>query len=108
MPGSEKPVLIFDQQTEGTVDSFLSKIIKSSFKEIQRTSAPLSKLTIGLECGGSDGFSEITANPTQGEVSDFTSDLGAKTILAEFPEGAGVEQELVNRCATESLENTFL
>jgi len=106
--GNEKPVLIYDQQTEGTVDSFLSKIIKSSFKEIQRTFETLSKLTIGLECGGSDSFSEITANPTQGEVSDITSDLGVITILAEFPEGAGVEQELVNRCATESLENTFL
>ncbi|MDA0984851.1 MAG: altronate dehydratase family protein [Bacteroidetes bacterium] len=112
--GNEKPVLIFDQQTEGTVDAFLSKIISQSFEEIQkaneikRTPSPLSKLTIGLECGGSDGFSGITANPTLGQVSDILSALGGKTILAEFPELAGVEQELVNRCASDALAQKFL
>ena len=111
---SEKPVLIYNQQTEGTVDAFLSKIIKNSFQEIKkanaikRSPAPLSKLTIGLECGGSDGFSGITANPTLGQVSDIISGIGGKTILAEFPELAGVEQELVNRCKTEVLGSKFL
>jgi altronate hydrolase len=110
----QKPILIFDQQTEGTVDAFLSKIIKTSFKEIKkanslkRSPAPLSKLTIGLECGGSDGFSGITANPSLGKVSDIISELGGKAILAEFPELAGVEQELVNRCATTTLADKFL
>lgn len=112
--GKEKPVLIYDQQTEGTVDAFLSKIIKNSFEEIKkaneikRSPAPLSKLTIGLECGGSDGFSGITANPTLGQVSDILSDLGGKSILAEFPELTGVEQELVNRCTSEPLAIKFL
>ena len=112
--GNEKPVLIFDQQAEGTVDAFLSKIITKSFEEIKkasslkRKSAPLSKLTIGLECGGSDGFSGITANPTLGLISDIISGLGGKSILAEFPELAGVEQELVNRCISESLGIKFL
>ena len=112
--GNEKPVLIFDQQTEGTVDAFLSKIISQSFEEIQkaneikRTPSPLSKLTIGLECGGSDGFSGLTANPTLGQVSDILSALGGKTILAEFPELAGVEQELVNRCTSDALAQKFL
>ena len=111
---NEKPLLIFDQQTEGTVDTFLSKIIKNSFEEIKkanslrRKSAPLSKLTIGLECGGSDGLSGITANPTLGLISDIISDLGGKSILAEFPELAGVEQELVNRCTSEDLGIKFL
>ena len=111
---SEKPVLIYNQQTEGTVDAFLSKIIKNSFQEIKkanaikRSPAPLSKLTIGLECGGSDGFSGITANPTLGQVSDIISGIGGKTILAEFPELAGVEQELVNRCTTQVLGSKFL
>ena len=111
---SEKPVLIYNQQTEGTVDAFLSKIIKNSFQEIKkanaikRSPAPLSKLTIGLECGGSDGFSGITANPTLGQVSDIISGIGGKTILAEFPELAGVEQELVNRCKTKALGSKFL
>jgi altronate hydrolase len=112
--GNKKPVLIYDQQTEGTVNAFLSKIIKNSFEEIkkanliERSPAPLTKLTIGLECGGSDGFSGITANPTLGHVSDILSDLGGKSILAEFPELAGVEQELVNRCATAPLASKFL
>tara|TARA_B100000989_G_scaffold273288_1_gene231328 strand:- start:819 stop:2444 length:1626 start_codon:yes stop_codon:yes gene_type:complete len=112
--GNEKPVLIFDQQAEGTVDAFLSKIITKSFEEIKKASslkrkaAPLSKLTIGLECGGSDGFSGITANPTLGLITDVISDLGGKSILAEFPELAGVEQELVNRCISEALGIKFL
>ncbi|MDA9843950.1 altronate dehydratase family protein [Flavobacteriaceae bacterium] len=112
--GNKKPVLIYDQQTEGTVNAFLSKIIKNSFEEIkkanliERSPAPLTKLTIGLECGGSDGFSGITANPTLGHVSDILYDLGGKSILAEFPELAGVEQELVNRCATAPLASKFL
>lgn len=112
--GNKKPVLIYDQQTEGTVDRFLSKIIKNSFEEIKkansipRSPAPLSKLTIGLECGGSDGFSGITANPTLGQVSDMLYALGGKSILAEFPELAGVEQELVNRCTSDALGNKFL
>jgi len=113
-PNSQKPVLIFDQQKEGKMDAFLSKIIKNSFEEIkkanniQRKPAPLSKLNIGLECGGSDGFSGITANPTMGEVSDLISALGGKAILAEFPELTGVEQELVNRCTSEDLVQKFL
>jgi altronate hydrolase len=113
-PNSQKPVLIFDQQKEGKTDAFLSKIIKNSFEEIkkanniQRKPAPLSKLNIGLECGGSDGFSGITANPTLGEVSDLISALGGKAILAEFPELTGVEQELVNRCTSEDLVQKFL
>jgi altronate hydrolase len=112
--GNEKPVLIYDQQTEGTIDAFLSKIITQSFEEIKkaneikRAPAPLSKLTIGLECGGSDGFSGITANPTLGQVSDLISGLGGKSILAEFPELTGVEQELVNRCTSEPLASKFL
>jgi altronate hydrolase len=55
---------------------------------------------IGLECGGSDGFSGISANPTLGYVSDLLVGLGGATILAEFPELNGVEQELINRCQT--------
>lgn len=114
MNQTNKSVLIFDQQTEGTTEQFLEKIIKDSVKEIkkantiQRQPAPLSKLTIGLECGGSDGFSGITANPTLGLISDYLVALGGKTILAEFPELSGVEQELVNRCADDSSAKKFL
>lgn len=103
-PHLKKPVLIYEQQQMGTVDDMLSVIIKDSFREIKKANeinrkpAPLSKLTIGLECGGSDGFSGISANPTLGIVSDILVALNGKAILAEFPELCGVEQELVNRC----------
>jgi len=55
---------------------------------------------VGLKCGGSDGFSGISANPVLGQVSDMLVTLGGKTLLAEFPELHGVEQELLNRCVT--------
>ena len=70
--------------------------------------APVSKLTIGLECGGSDGFSGISANPALGVVSDIFAALGGKTILAEFPELCGVEQELMNRCVNEQDADKFI
>jgi len=113
-PSFKKPVLIFDQQKTGTTDKFLTQIISDSFEAIkeantiERQAAPLSKLTIGLECGGSDGFSGITANPTLGRVSDLLAALGGKSILSEFPELCGVEQELANRCRTDKLANRFL
>ena len=110
----DKPLLFFEQQSEGTVDSLLSRIIKKTFyalkkaNTLKRAAAPLSKLTIGLECGGSDGFSGITANPTLGNVSDLISALGGKAILSEFPELSGVEQELVNRCTNTTISKKFL
>ncbi len=73
----------------------------------QRAPAPLSAITLGLKCGGSDGFSGISANPTLGYVSDLLSEIGAKTILSEFPELHGVEQELINRCVSDELAQRF-
>ena len=58
----------------------------------------MSKLCIGLECGGSDGFSGISANPAIGYTSDLLTALGGSVILAEFPELCGVEQEMSDRC----------
>ena len=66
----------------------------------ERKIASFKHLTLGLECGGSDGFSGISANPALGYTSDLLVALGAKTILSEFPELNGVEQELINRCTT--------
>ncbi|NRD21811.1 altronate dehydratase [Winogradskyella litoriviva] len=109
-----KPVLIYEQQQMGTVDQMLSTIIKDSFEaikkanQIERKPAPLSKLKIGLECGGSDGFSGISANPTLGAVSDMLTALNGTAILAEFPELCGVEQELVNRCVDDEKGAKFL
>ncbi|MCC9019628.1 MULTISPECIES: UxaA family hydrolase [Flavobacterium] len=113
-PNSKKPVLIYDQQQIGTIEAMLSSVVKDTFEaikkanEVQRTPAPLSKLKIGLECGGSDGFSGISANPTLGVTSDLLAALGGTTILSEFPELCGVEQELVNRCVEEESGERFL
>src|ERR1700691_5046115 len=82
----------------------LSEAIRATFEglveadRLTRKPAPLSKLTVGLKCGGSDGFSGISANPAIGHVSDLVAALGGKSILAEFPELCGVEQSLINRC----------
>jgi len=113
-PNNKKPVLMYEQQQMGTVDEMLTAIIKNSFEaikeanKIERQPAPLSKLKVGLECGGSDGFSGISANPTLGYTSDMLVALGGTAILAEFPELCGVEQELVNRCVEEDKANKFL
>ncbi|MFD0836732.1 UxaA family hydrolase [Mariniflexile aquimaris] len=113
-PNINKPVLIFEQQQMGTVDEMLSAIVKDSFEAIkkannvQRKPAPLSKLRVGLECGGSDGFSGISANPTLGVVSDILAALKGTAILSEFPELCGVEQELVNRCVEDEKGEKFL
>ena len=110
----KKPVLIYEQQQMGTVEQMLNTTIKDSFlaikkaNEIERKPAPLSKLKLGLECGGSDGFSGISANPTLGYVSDILAALGGSPILSEFPELCGVEQELVNRCVKEEDAKKFL
>lgn len=113
-PSSNKPVLIYEQQKMGTVDEMLGAIIKDSFEaikkanKIERKPAPLSKLRIGLECGGSDGFSGISANPTLGHTSDLLVALNGTAILSEFPELCGVEQEIVNRCVEEEKADKFL
>ena len=113
-PDLQKPVLIYEQQQMGTVDTMLSVIIKESFEaikkanNIERKPAPLSKLKVGLECGGSDGFSGISANPTLGAVSDMLAALQGTAVLAEFPELCGVEQELVNRCVEDADAEKFL
>ena len=113
-PNLKKPVLIYEQQQTGTVDNMLSTIVKDSFEaikkanNIERQPTPLSKLRVGLECGGSDGFSGISANPTLGAVSDLLVALKGIAILAEFPELCGVEQELVNRCVEDKDGEKFL
>ena len=66
----------------------------------QRVSMPISKLRLGLKCGGSDGFSGITANPLLGAFSDFLISQGGSTVLTEVPEMFGAETILMNRCET--------
>ena len=70
-----------------------------------RQPVPISQLTIGLKCGGSDGFSGITANPLVGMISDTLAAHGGTTILTEVPEMFGAETILMNRCENEQLFN---
>ncbi len=69
----------------------------------ERSAVPLSELKIGLKCGGSDGFSGITANPLLGVFSDYLVSQGGTTILTEVPEMFGAETILMNRCHTREL-----
>ncbi|MDR0939356.1 MAG: altronate dehydratase family protein [Mediterranea sp.] len=69
----------------------------------QRVDIPLSELRVGLKCGGSDGFSGITANPLLGMFSDFLIAQGGTTVLTEVPEMFGAETILMNRCRNEAL-----
>ncbi|MEM6830314.1 MAG: altronate dehydratase family protein [Bacteroidota bacterium] len=109
----KKPLIILDHQKTGKEKDLISTAIKETFKgmmeaeKIVREPMPLSKLTIGLECGGSDGFSGISANPSVGHVSDLIAALGGKAILSEFPELCGVEQELIDRMPNREMAVKF-
>jgi altronate hydrolase len=111
--GLRKPVLVFDQQKSGQETALLERALDETLaglaeaNEARRAPAPIAALTVGLQCGASDGFSGISANPTVGYVSDLVVGAGGKTMLSEFPELHGVEQELINRCATDALAERF-
>ena len=112
-PNFDKPLRILEQQGGGSEASFLDRCLRETFTGLmeanrsQRSPAPLSKLVLGLECGGSDGFSGISANPVLGHAVDLLIALGGTALLAEFPELNGVEQDLVNRCVTPALAEKF-
>jgi altronate hydrolase len=112
--GFSKPLVILEQQKEGTEENLLVNAIRSTFLHLievnkqERAPAPLSRLTVGLECGGSDGFSGISANPAIGHTSDLITALGGTSILSEFPELCGVEQELIDRCVDDQAANRFM
>jgi altronate hydrolase len=112
-PKLRKTVVIVDQQSAGTESALMQQALDKTFAALaeanraERVPAPLSALTVGLQCGGSDGFSGISANPTVGYVSDLVVGAGGTTMLSEFPELHGVEQELINRCETDELAQRF-
>ena len=92
----------------------LSNAIQQTFEGLveadkaKRLPAELSQLCVGLKCGGSDGFSGLSANPAIGHTSDLLVALGAKTILSEFPELCGVEQELIDRAVSKEVAERFI
>lgn len=113
-PNFSKPLMILEQQKLGTESHLLHEALKQTFAGLiqvnkqQRQPAPLNKLCIGLECGGSDGFSGISANPVLGYLSDMMVTMGGSVILAEFPELCGVEQELSDRCIDDTTAMKFM
>lgn len=113
-PNFSKPLAILEQQNLGTETKLLQEALRQTFaglveaNKVVREPAPLSKLCIGLECGGSDGFSGISANPALGYLSDILVALDGSVILSEFPELCGVEQELSDRCTDEETANKFM
>jgi len=113
-PKFDKPLVIVEQQQSGTEAAMLMEAIRKTFlglmeaNRCQRTPAPLSSLCTGLKCGGSDGFSGLSANPAIGHTADILAALGGRTILSEFPELCGVEQELINRSARKEVADRFM
>lgn len=114
VPGFDRPMVYLEQQEIGSEKMLMARAIRETFAGLmaanksERKPAPLHKLCLGMECGGSDGFSGISANPAVGRVSDILVALGGSVILSEFPELCGVEQELSDRCISQDEANRFV
>ncbi len=112
-PAFDKPLVILEQQQSGSEFAMLSEAIRKTFlglveaNKARRAPAALSHLCVGLKCGGSDGFSGISANPAIGHTADLLAAVGGRTILSEFPELCGLEQELINRSMGKEISDRF-
>jgi len=113
-PAFDKPLYIFEQQQSQSEEKLIAEAIKKTFEglieinKISRAPAGLDQLCVGVKCGGSDGFSGISANPAVGYCSDLLVALGARVLLAEFPELCGVEQQIVDRSVDEPTAKKFM
>lgn len=113
-PHFNKPLFVYEQQQSQSEEQLVAEAIRQTFVGLveankqTREPAPLSKLSLGVKCGGSDGFSGISANPAVGYAADMLVALGGTVILAEFPELCGVEQELVDRCVDQATADKFI
>lgn len=113
-PGFRKPLHVFEQQKSRSERDLMARAIKSTFlgvaeaNEQTRVPSPLSDLVMGVECGGSDGFSGISANPVIGHAADLLAAVGGAPVLSEFPELCGIEQSLCDRCVTDDLADRFV
>jgi len=113
-PNFSKPLFVFEQQRSGSEAAMMSDAIRQTFlglveaNKAQRSPVPLDNLCVGLKCGGSDGFSGLSANPAIGHTADLLAALGGRTILSEFPELCGVEQELIDRSKTTTVGDRFI
>lgn len=96
---------LISQEVEDEVEEGC-KLLKELYEEVKldkREDVPLSELKVGLKCGGSDGFSGITANPLLGKLSDFLVAQGATSVLTEVPEMFGAETLLMDRAQNEEV-----
>ncbi|WDF68820.1 altronate dehydratase family protein [Sphingobacterium oryzagri] len=113
-PQFDKPLFVFEQQQSKSEEQLIKEAIKQTFtglveiNKFTRQPMPLSKLTLGVKCGGSDGFSGISANPAVGYTSDLLVALGGKVLLAEFPELCGAEQNLIDRTIEPAAAHKFI
>lgn len=113
-PNFDKPLFIFEQQQSQSEEQLIAEAIRKTFEglieinKFERKPATLDKLCIGVKCGGSDGFSGISANPAVGYASDLVVALGGKILLAEFPELCGAEQDLIDRTTNEAAAKKFI
>jgi len=113
-PNFDKPLFIFEQQQSQSEENMIALAIKKTFEglvqanKIERKPAPLDKLVLGVKCGGSDGFSGISANPAVGYCSDLLVALGGTVLLAEFPELCGAEQSIIDRTIEEKSARKFM
>lgn len=109
----DKPLFVFEQQTSQSEEQLIGEAIRKTFEGLiklnkeERKPAGLDKLCIGVKCGGSDGFSGISANPAVGYCADLLVALGGKVLLAEFPELCGAEQNLIDRMSDKQLADKF-
>ena len=76
-------------------------------KDFKREEVDISELCIGLKCGGSDGYSGLTANPLVGRITDKIVGAGGSAILTEVPEMFGAEQILMNKCKTQEVYEKY-
>jgi altronate hydrolase len=113
-PHFDKPLYIFEQQQSQSEEQLIAEAIRKTVEglieinKLERKPATLDKLCIGVKCGGSDGFSGISANPAVGYTADLVVALGGKILLAEFPELCGAEQDLLDRTTDEAAAKKFI
>ena len=113
-PRFDKPLYVFERQQIQDEEKLITAAIQQTFaglielNRLERRPAPLSRLSLGVKCGGSDGFSGISANPAVGYCSDLLVALKGKVLLAEFPELCGAEQELIDRTREEAAARKFI
>ncbi|QOR38986.1 altronate dehydratase [Billgrantia diversa] len=112
-PRGLRPVHYLEQQASTSEQALIRDALTTIFdglaaaNRVERAPAPLSALSLGVECGGSDGFSGLSANPLVGAVVDRLVALGGSGILSEFPELCGVEHELIARCRDDAVAERF-